>query len=77
MKTIIGCLNILTVIGVHTEDMLKFIEFQATYGRSYASIAVHQVKFEVFQQNLIAAEEHNSKKLGFKMGVNQFSDLTT
>jgi hypothetical protein len=40
-------------------------------------MTVHQEKFEVFQQNLRTAEEHNNKKFGFQMGVNQFSDLTT
>jgi hypothetical protein len=30
----------------------------------------------IFQQNLRYIEEHNSKNLGFWMGINQFADLT-
>jgi len=70
MKTFIGCLTAITAMGVHTEDMIRFIEFQATYGRSYASTEVHSERFEVFQQNLRAVESHNSKQLGFSMGIN-------
>lgn len=66
-------------IGAEVEsDFLKFIEFSARYGRSYASVDDHNDRFGTFQANLRITEDHNSRAetSGFTMGINQFSDLT-
>lgn len=59
-------------------DFLKFVEFNARYGRSYASVDDHNDRFATFQTNLRLIEDHNSRAetVGFKMGINQFSDLS-
>ena len=54
-----------------------FIEFNAKYSRSYASLDDHNQRFDVFKDNLSLIEEHNSRDdLDFKMGINPFSDLS-
>ena len=56
---------------------MAFVEFAARYGRSYASKEVHEDRFITFQQNLRKIEEHNAREdTGFRMGINQFSDLS-
>lgn len=62
------------ISALYVEDMLKYIEFQAIYGKSYANKVQNQDKFEVLQSNLRLTELHNEKGLGLKMGVYKFSD---
>lgn len=66
-----------TALADHQSDYMQFIDFTARFGKSYASKDLHDDKFEVFQQNLRFIENHNAKEeMSFKMGINQFSDLT-
>jgi len=59
------------------EDYRKFVDFTARYGKSYASKALHESKFETFRANLAKIEEHNEKSGNdFELGINGFSDLT-
>ncbi len=41
-----------SVTALQAEDRLKFIEFVAKYGKSYASINHHEERFEIFAENL-------------------------
>jgi hypothetical protein len=63
-----------SVSALESEDRLKFIQFVAKYGKSYVSVDHHEERFTVFSENLRFVDENNSKELGFRMGVNQFSD---
>ena len=58
-------------------DFLAFVDFNARFGKSYASAETHNERFQVFKDNLRMIEAHNAKSdLGFKMGVNAYTDLT-
>ena len=57
------------------DEKYMFIEFVARYGKSYSSIDHHEERFSVFRENLKLINEHNAKNIGFKMGINKFSDL--
>jgi hypothetical protein len=58
------------VAALHSEERQKFIEFVAKYGKSYASIDHHEERFQTFSENLRFINKHNSKNLGFRMGIN-------
>ena len=63
--------------GSDRADFEAFIEFNARYSKSYASLDQHNDRFEVFKSNLRKIEAHNAKPgLSFKLGINAFTDLT-
>lgn len=74
LKTLAVSLLISYVSALLSEERQKFIEFVAKFGKSYASIDHHEERFHIFDENLRLINEHNKKNLGFRMGVNQFSD---
>jgi len=43
----------------------------------YRNKQEHDVRFEIFKDNLEEIKSHNSKNLTWKKGVNQFSDMTS
>lgn len=53
----------------------NFELFKAQFGRQYAD-SEEQYRRMVFRNNLKIIEEHNRKGGSWKMGVNQFADLT-
>ena len=55
---------------------LKYINFVAQNGRSYASKDVFDHRYTIFKQNLEIIERHNSRDVPFTLAVNQFSDQT-
>lgn len=55
---------------------MKYINFVAEHGRSYASKDHFDHRYSIFKQNLEMIESHNSQDAPFSLAVNQFSDLT-
>ncbi|TNV77595.1 hypothetical protein FGO68_gene1842 [Halteria grandinella] len=55
----------------------QFISFLAKYGKVYTSKSDHATRFSIFKQNLEYISKHNEKALGYSLGVNRYSDLTT
>merc|ERR1719350_429610 len=55
---------------------LQFTAFREHHGKHYSSRAELSLRREIFQANLAKMEEHNRSGAGWKMAVNQFSDLT-
>lgn len=45
-------------------------------GRSTLDDSQEKVRFGIFQENLQKIKEHNAKQQSFKLGVNEYSDLT-
>jgi len=43
----------------------------------YVNKQEHDIRFEIFKDNLDEIKAHNNKNLTWKMGVNQFSDMTS
>merc|ERR1711959_469003 len=51
-------------------------EFKAKFSRSYEA-EENDRRFEIFSSNLKYIESENAKDLSYKLGVNQFTDLTS
>lgn len=54
----------------------SFTEFKAAYGKIYESVEEEAMRASIFAQTIEEIEAHNAKNMSWKMGVNQFSDLT-
>jgi C1A family cysteine protease len=54
-----------------------WLQFKGDYNKQYDSNGGdEQKRFEVFKANVDIIEEHNAKKLSYRLGVNEFTDLT-
>lgn len=62
--------------AVHEEKQIAFMQFLAKYGKTYASKSDMGSRFEIFSANFDKIKAHNSQEDAYKMGVNQFSDMT-
>jgi len=54
----------------------KFDEFVSKYNKRYPSQREHEMRFEIFQENLKKAEIMNARSESATYGVTKFSDLT-
>ena len=54
------------------------MHFLAKYGKTYATKSDVNTRFAVFSDNFDRIQAHNSIQAGekFKMGINQFTDMT-
>ena len=60
-----------------TQEEYDFMGFITKYGRSYASKAEYNFRFEQFQRRLQQIEEHNSQNgMTSTVGINKFADFT-
>ncbi|XP_072375887.1 cathepsin L-like proteinase [Diabrotica undecimpunctata] len=74
----------LFVITIVTVNCLKDVQiwnnFKVTFEKSYINKNEEVDRFKIFQDNLRQIEEHNARynmgKETYKMGLNQFADLT-
>ena len=46
------------------------------HGKNYNGLGEKEKRFEIFKDNLRSIDEHNAQNLSFKLGLNQFADLT-
>ncbi|XP_070037337.1 cysteine proteinase 3 [Nicotiana tomentosiformis] len=67
--------GILQVVG-QSRHALSFVRFAHRYGKRYESVEEIKQRFEVFLNNLKMIRSHNKKGLSYKLGVNEFTDLT-
>ncbi|PIN25365.1 Cysteine proteinase Cathepsin L [Handroanthus impetiginosus] len=51
-------------------------EWQARHGKAYNEIGEKDKRFEIFKDNLKFIDEHNTENRTYKVGLNQFADLT-
>merc|ERR1712080_305521 len=55
----------------------EFSTFMNKFGKSYATSEESKLRFDIFKANVQKMHAHNSRKdVSWKMGINQFSDLT-
>jgi C1A family cysteine protease len=61
-----------------TEEMYAshFLGYVAEFNKDYSDAVEMAHRFSIFKQNLDIVNAHNAKESSFKMGINQFSDLT-
>jgi len=79
MKTL-SFLALLTVtVAVDVSEphaRLQFAKFMADHEKMYGTRSEELYRFEVFNTNLKKIMEHNEAGHSYKMGINEFSDLT-
>ena len=61
---------------VLNESYLKFIDFSSKYNKNYINEQEREHRYNVFSDNLNIINKHNSENHSWKMGINQFTDLT-
>jgi len=54
----------------------QFSSFMSEHGKEYETQAEYHLRLNIFRENLAKIEEHNQSGASWKMGVNQFTDLT-
>ncbi len=61
-----------------SSDELKFMEYITQFGKSYATIAEYQFRFDQFARNHNEVLSHNAdSSKSFSLGYNKMSDWTT
>jgi len=56
---------------------LQFSKFKADHGKTYLTRSEETTRFSIFAENMKKIEAHNNAKMvSYKMGINQFSDMT-
>ncbi|XP_031109821.1 cysteine proteinase 3-like isoform X2 [Ipomoea triloba] len=66
---------ILQVIG-SAPRALSFARFALKYGKRYESAEEMKRRFSVFKESLKTIRSHNKRGLSYKLGVNEFADMT-
>ena len=55
----------------------EFLSFEKQFNRIYSSKEERLARHGIFNANLVLIKQHNNKPgVSYKMGVNQFSDMT-
>ncbi|KAG5864369.1 hypothetical protein JTB14_027096 [Gonioctena quinquepunctata] len=77
-------LVIMSIVVITTNalsDGLHWENFKLKYSRNYQNLAEEKQRLAIFKSNLLKIKEHNEKYekglSSYKMGVNQFADLTS
>ena len=61
--------------SAQSESQVAFMQFLVKYGKTYATKGDITSRFSTFSENFERVKEHN-KGGRFRMGINQFSDMT-
>lgn len=62
-------------ITISTQET-KFQAYLAQFNKGYTTMEEYEMRLKLFKNSLRIVEEHNSKKSSYKMGLNEFSDMT-
>jgi len=63
------------IFSVSIED--SFASWITQYNKNYATDTEYSYRLSVYKSNMDYIENQNSQDLGFKLGMNQFGDLTS
>lgn len=63
---------------VRSDDEVRSLyeSWLVKHGKAYNALGEKEKRFEIFKDNLQFIDEHNSKNLSYKLGLNRFSDLS-
>jgi len=77
MKLALLALSLLVVASAFTLDEYQneFLQFITKFGKKYEHDQIF-TRFNTFRKNLDTITAHNAQGLSWKMGVNQFADMT-
>lgn len=59
-----------------TEDIQTFQAFIQKHNKNYLTKEEHAARLKVFAANLALVKAHDAKATGFKIGINQFADMS-
>merc|ERR1711937_200367 len=79
MKVLLLCSLFAACLAFKTapHGALQFARFKEQYGKVYKTRSEQFRRATIFADNLKKIEEHNKSGASWKMGVNEFSDLTS
>ncbi|XP_011029381.1 PREDICTED: cysteine proteinase RD21a [Populus euphratica] len=58
------------------EVMAMYEEWLVKHGKNYNALGEKEKRFEIFKDNLMFIDQHNSENRTYKVGLNRFADLT-
>lgn len=63
---------------VRSDDEVRSLyeSWLVKHGKAYNALGEKEKRFDIFKDNLQFIDEHNSRNLSYKLGLNRFSDLT-
>jgi C1A family cysteine protease len=76
MKFTIALLATASASDLMTNADYQFMKFVTQQGRSFGTKSEFEFRSQIFKNRLAEIEEHNSKGLSWKLGVNHLSDRT-
>lgn len=59
----------------HDKYRSDFNDFIKMYNKNYADLDTYHSKYNIYIENRMLIDEHNSKNENFKLGMNQFGDM--
>jgi len=71
-----GKFNLVAHNSQQVPEIQSWQEWKQTFGKNYLSATEHNLRQKIYQKNVEFIKIHNSKGLSFRVGVNQFADLT-
>jgi len=72
-----GAMPIISNTLSETQEFEHFTEFQQKFDKKYEDLIEYEHRFNIFRENLKTIISHNNDETKtYKMGINQFSDLT-
>jgi C1A family cysteine protease len=60
----------------HAEHIVEFAKFVEKHGKSYSSVKETMERFSTFVENHEMILKHNSEGHSWKLGINEFADMT-
>ncbi|KAF8100424.1 hypothetical protein N665_0224s0011 [Sinapis alba] len=67
--------SIVQILG-QSRHVLSFARFTHRYGKRYESAEEIKLRFSIFKESLHLIRSTNKKGLSYKLGLNQFADMT-
>lgn len=58
------------------EVMAMYEEWLVKHGKNYNALGEKEKRFEIFKDNLMFIDQHNSENRTYTVGLNRFADLT-
>ncbi len=72
----LALLGVALCVATDAEVTVEFGSFLKQFGKKYDTLEETIKRYNIFSENYRYIEEHNRKNSNYKLGVNQFADLT-
>jgi hypothetical protein len=61
---------------VSVDDLKFFHKFIQKHNKNYLTKEEHAARLKIFSANLALVKSHDANATGFKIGINQFADMS-